>query len=88
MARLYPELAKARVNSIHHQAVKNLGRDLQIEARSEEDHVVEAIRWKGPSYVFGVQWHPEFHQPGDASLLDCMPILDEFLNAARKRRWF
>jgi putative glutamine amidotransferase len=88
LARVYPEIAKARVNSIHHQAVKNLGRDLQIEARSEEDHVVEAIRWKGPSYVFGVQWHPEFHHPSDDSLLHCTPILDEFVNAARKRLWF
>lgn len=88
LARLYPELAKARVNSIHHQAIKNLGRDLQIEARSEEDHVIEAIRWKGPSYVFGVQWHPEFHPPGDNSLLNCTPIVDEFLAAARRRSWF
>jgi putative glutamine amidotransferase len=88
LARLYPELAKARVNSIHHQAIKNLGRDLEVEARSEEDHVIEAIRWKGPSYVFGVQWHPEFHPPGDNSLLNCTPIVDEFLAAARRRSWF
>jgi putative glutamine amidotransferase len=87
LARLYPELAKARVNSIHHQAIKNLGRDLEVEARSEEDHVIEAIRWKGPSYVFGVQWHPEFHHPSDNSLLNCTPVLDEFLTAARKRLW-
>jgi putative glutamine amidotransferase len=34
-----------------------------------------------------VQWHPEFHPPGSPTLLDCTPILDEFLNAARGRRW-
>ncbi len=30
---------------------------------------------------------PEFHPPGSPDLLNCNPILDEFLNAARGRRW-
>jgi putative glutamine amidotransferase len=34
--------------------------------------------------VFGVQWHPEFHDPGDESLLDDTPILDDFLARARR----
>lgn len=82
LARLYPDTALVKTNSIHHQAVKDLGRDLVVEARSEPDLVVEAIRWQGPSYVFAVQWHPEFHPPGDASYVDDTPILDEFLAAA------
>jgi len=45
--------------------------------------VVEAIRGAGNGYIFAVQWHPEFHPPGERSLLDCAPILEEFLEAAR-----
>jgi gamma-glutamyl-gamma-aminobutyrate hydrolase PuuD len=84
LARLYPGLEKARVNSIHHQSVKSLGRNLRIEAWAEADHVVEAIRGTGPGYVLGVQWHPEFHAPGDDTVLDSAPLLDEFLRAARR----
>jgi putative glutamine amidotransferase len=40
---------------------------------------------RGRSYVVGVQWHPEFHRPGDERLLDQTPILEEFLAEARRR---
>jgi len=83
LARLYPGVERACVNSIHHQSIKSLGRNLAVEARSEPDGVVEAIRGSGESYVFAVQWHPEFHAPGDDTVLDSAPILDEFLRAAR-----
>lgn len=85
LARLFGESEVARVNSLHHQAVRKLGRDLAVEARSVADDVIEAVRWKGRGYVFGVQWHPEFHRPGDDSVLDSGPILEEFLGEARRR---
>jgi len=84
LARLYPGVTTARVNSIHHQSVKTLGHNLRVEAWSESDRVIEAIRGTGPGYVLGVQWHPEFHPPGDESVLESAPILDEFLRAARR----
>jgi hypothetical protein len=31
-----------------------------------------------------VQWHPEFHHLGQQEMLDCHPLLDAFLDAARK----
>ena len=86
LARLYPGAALVKTNSVHHQAVKDLGRDLAVEAWSEPDRVIEAVRWNGPSYVFAVQWHPEFHDHGNASLIDDTPILDEFLAHAKARR--
>ena len=46
--------------------------------------MVEAIRGNGKGYVFAVQWHPEFHHPGDQATLDSAPILEEFLEAARE----
>ena len=60
---------------------------LRVEARSAEDGLIEAIRLEGKPYVLGLQWHPEFHPPGAPDLLNCNPILDEFLTAARGRRW-
>jgi putative glutamine amidotransferase len=83
LARLYRGVQRPTVSSIHHQSIKALGRGLRVEAWSEPDGVVEAIRANGKGYVFAVQWHPEFHHPGDAATLDSAPLLEEFLQAAR-----
>ena len=87
LAKLYPGAGGGRVVSIHHQAIRALGRELRVEARSSGDGLIEAIRLQGRPYVLGLQWHPEFHPPGSEELLDCTPILDEFLAAARGRLW-
>jgi gamma-glutamyl-gamma-aminobutyrate hydrolase PuuD len=87
LASLFPERREALVNSIHHQAVKDLGRDIIVEAYSGSDNIVEAIRHRKSRFVMGLQWHPEFHRAGSAELLDCTPILDEFLSAARETRF-
>ena len=86
LARLYPGATVVKTNSIHHQAIKDLGRDLVVEAWSEPDRVAEAIRYTGAGYLFAVQWHPEFHAPDDPSFLDDTPILDEFLTAAARHK--
>ncbi|HEU4458132.1 MAG TPA: gamma-glutamyl-gamma-aminobutyrate hydrolase family protein [Methylibium sp.] len=88
LAALYPGFTHAEINSIHHQGIKELGRELVVEAVAEPDGMIEAVRWQGPSHVFAMQWHPEFMaqralQPGQ---LDGGPILREFLGAARQRR--
>ncbi|QHE93617.1 hypothetical protein PI93_009300 [Pandoraea fibrosis] len=75
------------VNSIHHQSVKTLGRDLSVEAMCAEDGVVEAIRYRKAPFVMGLQWHPEFHRAGGPEFLDCTPVLDNFLRAARETRF-
>jgi putative glutamine amidotransferase len=86
LTALYPDIATVSVNSIHHQAVKRLGQEITVEALSVPDEVVEAIRWNGPSYVVGVQWHPEFHDPANAQLLDGGALLREFLGEAARVR--
>jgi putative glutamine amidotransferase len=86
LAQLYGEGHRARVTSIHHQSVKRLGNGLVVEARSPSDNVVEAIRWTGESFVVGLQWHPEFHPPVGADLLDSAPIMADFLREARRRK--
>jgi putative glutamine amidotransferase len=47
---------------------------------------VEAIRWEGHSFVVGVQWHPEFIDPKDPSLIASKPLLDAFLDACERRK--
>jgi putative glutamine amidotransferase len=86
LAALYPGVSSARVNSIHHQAVKRLGQDVKVEAVAMPGDVVEAIRWHGSSHVVGVQWHPEFHDPKNPELLDGTALLREFLGEAARVR--
>jgi putative glutamine amidotransferase len=75
--------SSGRVVSIHHQAVKRLGEGLRVEARAVGDELIEAVSGEAHPFVVGVQWHPEFHQPHRQKLLDCDPLLDAFLTAAR-----
>ena len=86
LARVYPDVSVKRINTIHHQAIKELGEGLISEAVSEPDGIVEAIRWEGHSFVVGVQWHPEFISPGDPTLIDSRPLLKAFLTACEQRK--
>ncbi len=47
-----------RVNSFHHQAVKNIAPGFRATAWST-DGLIEAIESDRNRYVLGVQWHPE-----------------------------
>ena len=47
------------VNSLHHQAIKRLGRGLSAVAWAP-DQIIEGAELDDPSrFVLGVQWHPE-----------------------------
>jgi putative glutamine amidotransferase len=83
LAKLYPGEGTVLVNSVHHQAVRELGKGLIVEATSSDDGIVEAMRLDDERYVVGVQWHPEFFEGvDDGTMLDNGPILREFLTAA------
>ena len=92
LAALYPGVLRARVNSIHHQAVRNLAPGFTVEAWSEPDRIPEAIRRLTPAgrdpaggYIAATQWHPEFHKVG-GNTLDDTPILMDFLAACTQAR--
>jgi len=82
---LLADQTSRKINSVHHQGVKDLATGFVVEARCPADGMVEAIRHTGAAWVAAVQWHPEFHQPA-LGTLDDAPILQDFLNAARAAR--
>ena len=85
LATLLADQPSRKINSVHHQGVKDLAANFVVEARCPADGMVEAIRHTGAAWVAGVQWHPEFHKPELGTLND-EPILQDFLSAARAAR--
>lgn len=49
---------RIKANSFHHQAIKVLGKDLEVVATSD-DGIIEAVYYTGEQYIRGYQWHPE-----------------------------
>jgi putative glutamine amidotransferase len=50
---------RAKINSSHHQALAQPGKNLRVTAHSN-DGVIEGVEWTGDAnWVVGVQWHPE-----------------------------
>lgn len=85
MQQMYAEAENPMVNSVHHQAVKDLGKGLVAQAYCKEDGILEAFIHESaePGKIFGVQWHPEFfHTMGD-KLIDPLKIINTFLSFAK-----
>ena len=55
------------VNSIHHQAVKDVGKDFTVTVTAP-DGIVEGIEIPGKP-IFAVQWHPEMLLKGSDKML-------------------
>jgi putative glutamine amidotransferase len=74
--------ATMRVNSSHHQSVKDVAPSLQASAWAP-DGIIEAIESPAQRFLLGIQWHPEF-------LFDRHDrhrrLFEAFLKAARRRR--
>ena len=85
LAQMFAAAQSSRVNSVHHQGIKDLAPGFVVEARCPIDGLTEAIRRPGPAFMAAVQWHPEFHRPGEGTL-DDRPLLDAFLDAAVSSR--
>jgi putative glutamine amidotransferase len=82
LAELYPGPRRVTVNSVHHQAVKELADGFVVEARSATDDIIEAVRLPGERFVAAVQWHPEFTPLGTTDQIAAEPVIDDFLAAA------
>ncbi len=58
------------VNSAHHQAVKNTGSNVVVNAAAS-DGIIEGIESTIHNFCLGVQWHPEFAiDPGDKKIFE------------------
>jgi len=70
--------ARCPVNSMHHQGVKTVGRELQVAALAD-DGLIEAIETTGGAFCVGVQWHPEVFEMTD---VHTRQLFDGFIAAA------
>jgi putative glutamine amidotransferase len=73
---------ETQVNSMHHQAIKDLAPGLLASAVAP-DGLIEGIEGANGQYVVGVQWHPE-------ELVETMPAMRQlfasFVEAAIQHR--
>ncbi len=72
-----------RVNSSHHQAVKNPGRNLHVIARAADGVVEAVVDSRSDRFVLGVQWHPEIGWRDDRF---SQAIFKRFVEASRRFR--
>lgn len=69
---------KTTVNSLHHQAVRDLAEPLTVVATAP-DGLVEATELPGHPFAVSVQWHPENLVDDDPAMLD---LFRAFVQAA------
>ena len=68
------------VNTLHHQAIKELGDSLKPMAIAP-DGIIEAARMEGKRFVWGVQWHPEYMFKTDP---DSLAIFSHFIHHCKQ----
>ena len=85
LRNLYYGVQEGNVNSIHHQSVKDLGKDLKPLCVSPDDDIIEAFYYAGDNkgLYLGIQWHPEFIDSANKRLLNAKILLDYFLKSIK-----
>jgi putative glutamine amidotransferase len=82
-SRLHAALGgRAVVNSYHHQAVAELGRDVEAVACAD-DGIVEAIELPAHEFALGVQWELQVSWTDDRG---CLAVFEAFVGAAARWR--
>lgn len=78
---LYEMMGNERIkaNSFHHQAIKTLGKGLEIMAVAD-DGIIEAVYSSGKQYIRAYQWHPERLFKIDAQ---SRKIFENFIHACK-----
>lgn len=69
------------VNSEHHQAIKDLGRDLKVTSRSA-DGIIESIESTNDKFVLAVQYHPEAIAP---KYPEHQEVFNHFIDRCKKQ---
>ena len=75
------------VNSVHHQGVKTLGKDLVVESICPDKDLIEAFRHRDvhTQFVWAVQWHPEFNHSLAGTIPSGAPIIERFVSEIQRR---
>lgn len=71
-------VASTEVNSLHHQAIRNLSTKLIASAFAPDD-LIEAVELSSHPFLLGVQWHPEWL----FSFETTQALFKAFINAAK-----
>ncbi|MDV6376960.1 gamma-glutamyl-gamma-aminobutyrate hydrolase family protein [Sporosarcina sp. GW1-11] len=71
--------SEIRVNSLHHQAVKDVKSPLVVTAVAK-DGMIEALESTAHRFVVGLQWHPE--AMADRQDTMAIKLFEEFIEAA------
>ncbi len=81
---LYEIVGKSvdEVNSAHHQAVDDIGKNFVVTARSS-DGVIEAIENESKPFVIGVQYHPERMIANDGFLEHRRKLFSAFIKSTK-----
>ena len=81
LRQLADNLEFVAVNSHHHQAVKKIGENLNVVAKTS-DGIVEALEdIREDKFAIGVEWHPELNYLDDRFALN---IFKSFISAAKR----
>lgn len=75
------EQDRCRVNSLHHQAIDQLGKGLATVAH-DEARIIQAVENKNLPFLVAVQWHPELLVFDKAQ----QNLFRSFVSAARKHQ--
>jgi putative glutamine amidotransferase len=68
------------INSYHHQAIRDVARELEVVARAD-DGMVEAVEGRDHPWLIGVQWHPERYEASTPSTDPDRRLFDAFADA-------
>lgn len=66
------------VNSYHHQGIKQIGKGLEVMSYAE-DGLIEGVYAPDKTFLWGVQWHPEYIYKEDEEQLE---IFRSFIRAS------
>ena len=85
LEKLYAGVNDPYVNTVHHQAIKKLGQELEVYAYSD-DGLIEAFGYvfEPEGKIMGVQWHPEFSDTIKDEVIDADVLINAFLEQLKK----
>ena len=80
LSKIFPNNETLYVNSLHHQAIKDLASKFIVDAKSD-DGIIEAMHLNDENqWVFAVQFHPEQNMRCNN---DFLPLFKELINQAK-----